>query len=211
MCNAHNHRKYCRCGWGHPGVLSYSISYPQGELISLRSFASAHSDKKSSITQPNYKCKCCNQRVYFFQASNGGKVLFDSLGKPWPVHDCLGIQYKRRKSNLKIPKDEWLQLQNCSIIPGCHISSSKFTGLIVEPSNKQFEICISVVFDDPLLIRDLYLNIFNYLVSDADIEVLIILDDGRHFFSSCRVAHKTPFIMENLIYKKPYTQQTKLI
>ena len=212
MCNAYNHHKYCRCGWGHSGILSYSSSYPSQELEDLRSFASLRYEfNHQSITKPNYKCKWCKEKVFFFQASNGGKVLFDSLGKPWPIHNCLGIQYKRRKAKLMIPDEEWFQLCNFAIIPSTVINTSIFAGLLSESTNRQFEVSILLAVDDAILIRDLYLKKSNYLSSCDDIETLIILDDGSHFFSTCKVTQKKSYEMQDLPRKKPFTQQPKLI
>ena len=33
-------------------------------------------------------CKDCNNRIFFFQCDHESRVLFDSLGWPWPLHDC---------------------------------------------------------------------------------------------------------------------------
>ena len=35
-------------------------------------------------------CKYCGGRIYFFQCDHGSRVLFDSLGAPWPQHRCGG-------------------------------------------------------------------------------------------------------------------------
>ena len=34
-------------------------------------------------------CKFCNSRIFFFECDHESRVLFDSLGPPWPLHDCL--------------------------------------------------------------------------------------------------------------------------
>ncbi|MEW8342226.1 MAG: hypothetical protein AB2708_20455 [Candidatus Thiodiazotropha taylori] len=34
------------------------------------------------------KCWWCGEAVYFHRNNNGGCVLFESLGKPWPIHSC---------------------------------------------------------------------------------------------------------------------------
>lgn len=33
-------------------------------------------------------CRSCSSRVFFFQCDCGARVFFDSLGPPWPEHDC---------------------------------------------------------------------------------------------------------------------------
>jgi hypothetical protein len=39
-------------------------------------------------------CFDCGQEVYFFMCSCGSKVLFDSLGHPWPIHSCEESQVR---------------------------------------------------------------------------------------------------------------------
>ena len=34
------------------------------------------------------KCLRCGDPVFFFSCNCGCKVFFDSLGPPWPIHDC---------------------------------------------------------------------------------------------------------------------------
>ena len=34
-------------------------------------------------------CKGCGSRIFFFQCDHDSRVLFDELGWPWPIHDCL--------------------------------------------------------------------------------------------------------------------------
>lgn len=34
-------------------------------------------------------CKYCSSRIFFFRCDHESRVLFDSLGWPWPLHDCL--------------------------------------------------------------------------------------------------------------------------
>ena len=34
-------------------------------------------------------CKFCGSRIFFFECDHESRVLFDSLGPPWPLHDCL--------------------------------------------------------------------------------------------------------------------------
>jgi len=42
-----------------------------------------------SYTVPNVRCWDCGELVFFYRSPNGGCVLFDSLGPPWPVHPCF--------------------------------------------------------------------------------------------------------------------------
>lgn len=34
-------------------------------------------------------CRYCGQRIFFFRCDHDSRVLFDHLGPPWPLHDCL--------------------------------------------------------------------------------------------------------------------------
>ena len=54
-----------------------------------------------------WKTKCprpgCRADVYFFRCNCGSKVFFDSLGAPWPIHDCdlswgQGLDRQRNES-----------------------------------------------------------------------------------------------------------------
>jgi hypothetical protein len=44
----------------------------------------AYSESKTYPT----RCPGCAKNVYYFQDENGGKVYFNSMGPPWPKHDC---------------------------------------------------------------------------------------------------------------------------
>lgn len=35
------------------------------------------------------RCPYCGAEVFYFSCDCGSKVFFDSLGWPWPVHDCV--------------------------------------------------------------------------------------------------------------------------
>jgi hypothetical protein len=43
------------------------------------------------------ECWWCGDPVYFYRNENGGCVLFDNLGAPWPIHKCWE-QYKNEIS-----------------------------------------------------------------------------------------------------------------
>ncbi len=45
--------------------------------------------KYDSYTHP-MRCKRCGEYVFFYQSENGGKVIFDDLGPPWPKHSHQG-------------------------------------------------------------------------------------------------------------------------
>ena len=178
----------------------------------MRSFAANQYLKSNqSLTRPNYKCKWCKQPVFFFQASNGGKVLFDSLGQPWPIHNCLGIQYKRRKAKLNISTEDWIQLYSLSVTPISELNNSLIRGLLHEDTDKQFEVSILLMLEDVIMIRDIYLNKPNYLQPGEHIEALIIYDDGKYFLSNTKLVDKKLFKLQDLSSKSLFTHQPKLI
>lgn len=49
-----------------------------------------------SCTSRAIKLECwnCGEEVFYFFCSCGTKVFFDSLGSPWPIHDCNAFETK---------------------------------------------------------------------------------------------------------------------
>lgn len=43
---------------------------------------------ETGIIYPNARCPECRERCYFFKASNGGRVFFDTLWPDWDKHPC---------------------------------------------------------------------------------------------------------------------------
>ena len=81
MCNASNHPKHCRCGWGPPrdGGAWRPGSAPLGAI---------YSQGYATFVIPNATCRYCSAAVFFYQSPNGGRLFFDELGPPWPKHYC---------------------------------------------------------------------------------------------------------------------------
>ncbi|MBD2747775.1 hypothetical protein IC232_13810 [Microvirga sp. BT688] len=50
-------------------------------------FSATHIDEPG-IIYPNARCPECRERCYFFKASNGGRVFFDTLWPDWNKHPC---------------------------------------------------------------------------------------------------------------------------
>lgn len=48
----------------------------------------AHGWWCNSRTYPT-RCPYCKEKVFFFSCDHGSRVFFDSLGWPWPIHDCI--------------------------------------------------------------------------------------------------------------------------
>lgn len=103
MCNSHNHRPGCTCGFGGDGHLgkrtlyltttntstsyephnhrAHNIQFQGSSEKSYHSFSNA-------FVNPNANCPVCGQLVFFCQLENGGRVFFDELGPPWEKHPC---------------------------------------------------------------------------------------------------------------------------
>lgn len=213
MCNAFGHLISCRCGWGRPGEISYSNFYPARQETRLRDFAASfYANPSFSITKSNYKCKWCSTNVFFFKSSNGGKVLFEALGKPWPIHNCLGIKYERKKSKLKISFSEWMPVTHFSVLPSNKQCDSYFFGLISSfDDENQYEIKLFINVEDPILVRDLYIRRGSYESGKASMEALLVFDDGRHHLTDCTFIERKLFVLQDLPNKTPLTTQAKLL
>lgn len=44
-------------------------------------------DPGRQLTHPT-ECRWCGAAVFFYRDRNGGCALFESLGRPWPIHGC---------------------------------------------------------------------------------------------------------------------------
>lgn len=86
MCNAWNHSPSCTCGWGGEGHLGRTSV--GGSLWPRVSITSLLRDISRGYVNPNAHCPVCGDNVFFYQAPEGGRVFFDSLGPPWPKHPC---------------------------------------------------------------------------------------------------------------------------
>ena len=101
MCNAHNHRAGCTCGWGGGESSSSSISTSLyvSRMRALQNNAawSGISTAIESYTRPNANCPVCGAAVYFYRSPYGGSVYFDELGIPWPKHPCMDFGSSTRR------------------------------------------------------------------------------------------------------------------
>lgn len=78
MCNAKNHPPGCMCGWGGEGHL--------GRNDTSNIYRLSLKQRYENFCRPS-RCQYCGDTVYFVRY-NGGSVWFNSLGKPWPKHEC---------------------------------------------------------------------------------------------------------------------------
>ncbi|WKW51948.1 hypothetical protein [Rhodomicrobium lacus] len=107
MCNAHNHSRYCDCGFGgwRPGTAYY-------DNVEVRPLAEAFSGETfESYLNPNACCPVCGAHVYFFRSRFNGRVFFDTIGPPWDKHPCTDnggpIYAPRPSEKCKAEKPAW--------------------------------------------------------------------------------------------------------
>jgi hypothetical protein len=89
MCNAMYHAPECKCGFGGEGHLGgRSGGRLVRRTITHRSLAEIAKEEGVSIVVP-VKCKFCSKDpVFLFASYCGGFTVFESLGLPWPKHEC---------------------------------------------------------------------------------------------------------------------------
>lgn len=96
-CNAFNHHPNCGCGFG-----GFNYGSPTGlPFATYPSILRLHTDwgHWSSYTIPNVRCWDCGEAVFFHRSPNGGSVLFDALGPPWPIHPCFEERVRRHQAS----------------------------------------------------------------------------------------------------------------
>ncbi len=116
MCNAHNHRADCRCGWGgSSGSESSSLRmYPSNSILQGNSYVWPAPCNNTEIAYGELKykwfssapinwppphpmtfptlCWCCGTEIFGHSNANGDTVLFEPpLGPPWSRHVCATI------------------------------------------------------------------------------------------------------------------------
>jgi len=203
------HPRNCQCGWGKGMGVGNAHSYlPAHEAALLDHAKTFYRANTVSATIPNYSCSC-GKRVFFFQSSNGGKVLFESLGPPWPKHDCFGLSYERKKAQIKINKN-WLNVSNLSATPSSNSLCSIYSGLVSYPNGSDpITISIELMIDEFLLVKEIYVDKFNNLSVSKEAEVLILFDDGVHKFYKGKIIYVRIFKHAELS-KDMFTKQSIL-
>ena len=195
MCNGLNHYRHCKCGFGNDGFLSFDSSYTSPEVKSLAE--NFFNNSAGRLTVPNFLCKC-GKRVFFFQDSNGGKVLFESLGAPWEKHFCLGWQYQKRTQDLQIDPVKWTQIGHFMVTPSVSGDVSTIQGII-----KEFLVTVKFDVVDLLIIRDIYMDAEGYKKNQTNLEGLVVYEDGNYSFESLEILKVEPFIMRDVGTKRP--------
>ncbi|HFO2533754.1 TPA: hypothetical protein ACHJX8_003674 [Yersinia enterocolitica] len=64
-------------------------------------------DTITSFTVPNATCQSCGKDVFYYENSYGSRVLFDSLGPPWPIHPCYNMEPITKKKDSHIIPPGW--------------------------------------------------------------------------------------------------------
>jgi hypothetical protein len=103
MCNAWNHHRKCRCGWGGEGHLGGSsgllgLSTRSDPFLLTGRVKTSNGSSITSFVIPNARCPVCSEQVYFYQSPHGGRVFFDELGWPWPKHPCTDNDGHRKST-----------------------------------------------------------------------------------------------------------------
>ena len=60
----------------------------------MTGYVPQHHPSCQTRTYPT-KCPDCGMRVFFFSCSCQSAVFFESLGVPWPIHECSSVRYER--------------------------------------------------------------------------------------------------------------------
>lgn len=110
-------------------------------------------------------CWFCDSVVYFHRAERGGLVLFDSLGKPWPVHPCWKKNTKYQDSYIENLYQS-LKSQNLSksgeydfISDGIHIKKPSLSIIAKSNDHKALDTSVGLMVE---IIRQY--NFFNFII-----------------------------------------------
>ncbi|NOI91769.1 hypothetical protein F0235_15135 [Vibrio splendidus] len=97
--SGHNHYPDCTCGWCCKFRGVSSVDNQRNKTVE-RSVGNIREQSKVfvSYVNPSAYCPVCGASVFFYLSPNGGRVFFDSLGKPWEKHPCTD----NRTLNVKI-------------------------------------------------------------------------------------------------------------
>jgi hypothetical protein len=203
MCNGLNHYRHCKCGFGNDGFLSFDSSYMSHEVKGLaENFFNTRAGK---LTIPNFLCKC-GKRVFFFQDSNGGKVLFESLGAPWEKHFCLGWQYQKRIQKLDINPKKWRQFGHFSLTPSAVDGVSSIQGVV---NDLLITVSLELDANHLLIVRDIYLDSKATEEKLTVNEALIIYEDGSYGFEQLQILNVEPLVLRDVGLKKIFKKQDR--
>lgn len=95
-CHGYRHYPGCNCGYNPiyvdgRGNTSSLVHYSKAKQERTGNFISLMSHRCASSMNRGTNCKYCGKLVYYVE-HNDGKVFFDELGWPWPIHDCMRLR-----------------------------------------------------------------------------------------------------------------------
>jgi len=104
MCNASNHSPQCDCGFGggNYGTHSYGNSLSSSLQNEINCDCNSNIKKNAEAETFLVSCPWCGEEVFYHSNGCGDSVYFDSLGYPWPVHECFKKYWEDRKTSLKM-------------------------------------------------------------------------------------------------------------
>ncbi|AYO19643.1 hypothetical protein ACEV8V_25890 [Vibrio parahaemolyticus] len=167
--SGHNHYPDCTCGWCYKNNSGYK---PPSSLVE-KVVANIREQSRvfASYVNPSAYCPVCGASVFFYQSPNGGRVFFDSLGKPWEKHPCTDNSSRVVKT---IPMRDFPTYERVG-----RFVSNQFNPFIIK-SIVQFHatsrVKISGVFDSKLI-------------------VVALSDVTRHEFESLEIDVNSPCMM----------------
>lgn len=109
------------------------------------------------------ECWWCGDCVYFHRDDNGGCVLFDELGKPWPIHPCweqntddqsfaiqqaLEDQSKAIRNKYAPKLYQLSKNENDLIISGCIVSHAQTKEIKLSDNKKSYKVIDLLVFSE---------------------------------------------------------------
>ena len=177
----------------------YSISVRSKSTNSQRyrkSISSEGKQSKESINNYPYNwlysgevtllttCWWCGDEVYFHRDENGGCVLFDSLGKPWPVHACWEEHKSERKQVVTEIINKYKATLQSTRVENytCFSNSSieKFDAFLVgcDFSRKK------IVSNDSLLLKELHLRYVVYVIRNIGYVKVLVPESTLGFLLS---------------------------
>ncbi|EMB0753454.1 hypothetical protein [Providencia huaxiensis] len=133
---------------------------------------------KAAFVIPNAVCLSCGKDVFYYENSFGSRVLFDSLGPPWPIHPCYSNYVEKKNNTTPYPDKGWQPI----IIDKAIITSSG--GLRVQGmlENK----CVRFFFDEKTFSRmRMSIDDAQNIIAYGSLEKgLVETHNGKKVFSS---------------------------
>lgn len=180
MCNAHNHSLFCTCGWGGEGHQGKSTGSMHLEWFRGKINSSSFSKQRYyELTTYTFQdstfastCRYCGSKIFFVK-HNGGIAVFDSLGWPWPKHNCL-----------KEPEPHYFSGQHRQLneIISASGDFDDKVGIVRSYAWRDHCYCIIEILDKPNKL--LYLKLSNKKITIKANDLIMLKRDGHCLISS---------------------------